>query len=57
MLSPAQHETDSRPGVRIWKHRGPIKARLPKDRDAVVALIDRALAGGVVLTPEFMRGL
>jgi radical SAM superfamily enzyme YgiQ (UPF0313 family) len=35
----------------------PIKARLPRNRDEVVALIDRALAGGVALKPEFMRGL
>jgi radical SAM superfamily enzyme YgiQ (UPF0313 family) len=35
----------------------PIQARLPRDRDAVVALIDRALAGGVTLKPEYMRGL
>ena len=35
----------------------PIKARLPRDRDEVVALIDRALAGGVTLKPEHMRGL
>ncbi len=35
----------------------PIKARLPRDRDEVVALIDRALAGGVTLKPEYMRGL
>jgi radical SAM superfamily enzyme YgiQ (UPF0313 family) len=35
----------------------PIQARLPRDRDVVVALIDRALAGGVTLKPEYMRGL
>jgi radical SAM superfamily enzyme YgiQ (UPF0313 family) len=35
----------------------PIKARLPRDRDEVVALIDRALAGAVTLKPEYMRGL
>lgn len=35
----------------------PIKARLPRDRDEVVALIDRALAGDVTLKPEYMRGL
>jgi radical SAM superfamily enzyme YgiQ (UPF0313 family) len=35
----------------------PIKARLPRDRDEVVALLDRALAGGVTLKPEYMRGL
>ena len=35
----------------------PIKARLPRDRDEVVAVIDRALAGGVTLKPEYMRGL
>jgi radical SAM superfamily enzyme YgiQ (UPF0313 family) len=35
----------------------PIRARLPKDKEAVLELIDQALAGGVVLKPEFMRAL
>lgn len=35
----------------------PIKARLPKDREAVLNLIDRALAGQVDLKPEWMRAL
>jgi len=35
----------------------PIKARLPRDRDAVLKLIDSALAGEIALKPEFMRGL
>ncbi len=35
----------------------PIKARLPKDRDAVLKLIDKALAGEVRLTPEWLRAL
>jgi radical SAM superfamily enzyme YgiQ (UPF0313 family) len=35
----------------------PIAARLPKDKTAVLELIDRALAGGIALKPEFMRGL
>lgn len=35
----------------------PIKARLPKDREQVLSLIDRALAGDIALKPEFMRGL
>ncbi|MGB5987717.1 MAG: radical SAM protein [Desulfobacterales bacterium] len=35
----------------------PIKARLPKDRSAVLNLIDRALNGEVTLKPEHMRGL
>ena len=35
----------------------PIAARLPKDKTAVLDLIDRALAGDIVLKPEFMRRL
>jgi hypothetical protein len=35
----------------------PIKARLPRDKDAVLDLIDRALDGGVELKPEWLRAL
>lgn len=35
----------------------PIRARLPKDKEAVLALIDQALNGEVGLKPEWMRGL
>jgi hypothetical protein len=35
----------------------PIKARMPKDKPAVLELIDRALAGRVSLKPEYLRAL
>jgi radical SAM superfamily enzyme YgiQ (UPF0313 family) len=35
----------------------PIRARMPKDKERTLALIDSALAGEVTLRPEWMRGL
>jgi radical SAM superfamily enzyme YgiQ (UPF0313 family) len=35
----------------------PIKARLPKDKEATLKLIDQALSGKIVLKPEFLRAL
>jgi hypothetical protein len=35
----------------------PIGGRLPRDRDAILAAIDAALAGQVGLRPEWARGL
>jgi radical SAM superfamily enzyme YgiQ (UPF0313 family) len=35
----------------------PIKARMPKDKEATLQLIDAALAGKVGLRPEYMRAL
>lgn len=35
----------------------PIRARLPRDKDATLKLIDQALAGQVPLTPEWLRAL
>ena len=35
----------------------PIKARLPKDKEATLKKIDEALSGGVKLKPEWLRAL
>jgi radical SAM superfamily enzyme YgiQ (UPF0313 family) len=35
----------------------PVKARLPRDKEAAVNLIDQALMGDVPLRPDFMRAL
>jgi radical SAM superfamily enzyme YgiQ (UPF0313 family) len=35
----------------------PIRARMPKDKEATLQLIDAALAGNVRLRPEYMRAL
>jgi radical SAM superfamily enzyme YgiQ (UPF0313 family) len=35
----------------------PLAGRLPADRDRIVAVVDRALAGDIALRPEWARGL
>jgi hypothetical protein len=35
----------------------PIKARIPKDKDAALKLIDTALDGEIELRPEWLRAL
>jgi hypothetical protein len=35
----------------------PLSGRLPDDRDRIVAVLDRALAGEISLRPEILRGL
>jgi hypothetical protein len=35
----------------------PIAGELPRDRDRIVAVLDRALAGEIALRPESARGL
>ncbi len=35
----------------------PIKARLPKDKETTLKLIDQALAGKIALKPEYLRAL
>ena len=35
----------------------PIRARLPRDKEKTLALIDSALAGQVALKPEYLRAL
>jgi radical SAM superfamily enzyme YgiQ (UPF0313 family) len=34
-----------------------LEGRLPRDRDRIVETVDRALAGGIALRPEWSRGL
>ena len=35
----------------------PIRARLPKDKESTLNLIDEALAGKIALKPEYLRAL
>ncbi len=52
--------TDLRPGYFYANHASnylPFRARLPRDKESALALIDKALKGEVNLTPEWLRGL
>lgn len=35
----------------------PLSGQLPRDRERILAVVDRALAGGIALRPEWARGL
>jgi hypothetical protein len=35
----------------------PVEGRLPRDRDRILGVLDRALAGEIPLRPEWTRGL
>jgi hypothetical protein len=35
----------------------PIRARMPKEKAAIINQIDQALAGKIALKPEFLRAL
>lgn len=52
--------TDLHPGYFYANHASnylPLRARLPRDKETALALIDKALKGKVKLTPEWFRGL
>jgi radical SAM superfamily enzyme YgiQ (UPF0313 family) len=53
---------EAHPGAAIFRSNHasnylPIGGRLPRDRAAILATIDEALAGGIRLRPEWARGL
>lgn len=53
-------ETDMSMGLFHANHASnylPIKARMPKDKEKTLALIDQALDGQIRLKPEWLRGL
>ena len=52
--------TDLRPGYFYANHASnylPLRARLPRDKESALTLIDKALSGKIKLTPEWLRGL
>lgn len=52
--------TELRPGYFYANHASnylPLRARLPRDKENALAMIDKALRGELSLTPEWCRGL
>ncbi len=52
--------TDLRPGYFYANHASnylPLRARLPRDKETALAMIDNALKGKIKFTPEWLRGL